>query len=433
MTKNICILGGGLAGLSLAYFLDLECTIFEKEHVVGGLARSFSKEGIFYDIGPHILFSKDQEFMDWVNGLFSGKLSRLLRSNQIWFKSRFVKYPFENHLFQLPKPDSDFCLRTFLDNPYKSYDASNMLSFFLKNFGEGITNLYLKPYNEKIWKFDPYLMSTQMVSRIPKPPRQDIIDGYNSKPKEGYVHQLYFQYPESGGIQELPLILKSSAKKAKVFTDGLVVSVKKLKDKWCVRTTEKSYEFDNLVSTIPLQELSLLLELPKEVKESIANLKFNSIVIVLVNVDSDNIGNNFSVNLPEKKFIFHRVSKLDCLGKNYSLPGSSNLLAEITFREGDSLSGLTDKQITDLTVDSLKNSELISKDSKVNFTDLHREKYAYVIYDLDHAKNICLAKEHLNSLGMFLLGRFSEFEYLNMDQVVSRAKSMAQRIRMISL
>ena len=78
-----------------------------------------------------------------------------------------------------------------------------MLQFFLKNFGEGITRTYLEPYNRKIWKFDPTFMDTQMVERIPKPPKQDIIKSAKGINTEGYKHQLYFHYPIKNGIQSL--------------------------------------------------------------------------------------------------------------------------------------------------------------------------------------------------------------------------------------
>ena len=61
---KLTILGAGLSGLSLAYFLqerdDIEeINIIEKDDDIAGLCRSIRKDGYTYDIGPHILFSKD--------------------------------------------------------------------------------------------------------------------------------------------------------------------------------------------------------------------------------------------------------------------------------------------------------------------------------------------------------------------------------------
>ena len=58
---KIVILGGGIAGISLAKFLQKrkeinEIIIIEKESYLGGLLRSFKIKKIFYDVGPHIIF-----------------------------------------------------------------------------------------------------------------------------------------------------------------------------------------------------------------------------------------------------------------------------------------------------------------------------------------------------------------------------------------
>jgi protoporphyrinogen oxidase len=44
-----------------------------------------------------------------------------------------------------------------------------------------------------------------------------------------------------------------------------------------------------------------------------------------------------------------------------------------------------------------------------------RQKYAYVIYDLEYQRNIATVKEYCAANGIGLVGRFAEFEYLNMD------------------
>ena len=63
------IMGAGLSGITTAYFIqqksiDEEIVILEKEERPGGLCRSIKKDGYIYDIGPHILFSKDKEMLN---------------------------------------------------------------------------------------------------------------------------------------------------------------------------------------------------------------------------------------------------------------------------------------------------------------------------------------------------------------------------------
>ena len=133
---KIYILGGGLAGVSLAYFLqnDKRITridILEKNEVLGGLCRSFKIRGIYHDIGPHIIFSKDKEILDLMVRLLGKNKNKLRRSNKIFYKGKFVKYPFENELSALAKKDREYCLNTFLNNPYESYEVNNILQFLI--------------------------------------------------------------------------------------------------------------------------------------------------------------------------------------------------------------------------------------------------------------------------------------------------------------
>ena len=63
---KIGVLGGGLSGMAIAYFLQdndriNSIEILEKECEPGGLCRSFNLDGLSYDIGPHVIISKDTE------------------------------------------------------------------------------------------------------------------------------------------------------------------------------------------------------------------------------------------------------------------------------------------------------------------------------------------------------------------------------------
>ncbi|MEI2700709.1 MAG: NAD(P)-binding protein [Microthrixaceae bacterium] len=99
------ILGGGIAGLSLASFLDQRSVILEKDSVVGGLCRSYKLNGVAYDVGPHIIFSKYKEVLDLHTKMI--ETDKIRRSNQIFYKGRLVKYPFENDLSKLPAEEKD--------------------------------------------------------------------------------------------------------------------------------------------------------------------------------------------------------------------------------------------------------------------------------------------------------------------------------------
>jgi protoporphyrinogen oxidase len=122
------ILGGGIAGLSLAKFLKGDLTILERDARLGGLCQSYDANGIAYDVGPHIIFSKYKEVLDLHTQMIP--TNKIRRSNQIFHKGRLVKYPFENDLAKLEPEERDYCVKEFISNPYEKYEAENMLQFF---------------------------------------------------------------------------------------------------------------------------------------------------------------------------------------------------------------------------------------------------------------------------------------------------------------
>ena len=436
---RIGILGGGLSGVSLAYFLQNNekinyIEILEKEHEVGGLCRSFKFNGVHYDIGPHILFSKDKSVLKFILSILGENVQQLRRSNKILYKGRFVKYPFENELSALPHKDKIYCLNTFLNNPYENYQAQNMLQFFLKTFGEGITNCFLAPYNQKIWKFDPAYMDTQMVNRIPKPPKEDIIKSAKGIPTEGYLHQLYFNYPKEGGIAALVKAFVDKLDDKVEITCGYSVDkILKKNNTWYVKDcNEKEGRYDLVISTIPIQELSRAMNdiLPEHVRNAVDDLKYNSIVICALNVSKDNLGDNFTISIPDKRIIFHRVSNLNFLGLNHTnCNKSTNLLVEITYHKGDLVDQMSNNEVKHRTIEDLDKIGLIDDKKDCNAVDIRRFKYAYIIYDLNHGKNMTAIRDfYENQLELHLCGRFGEFEYLNMDAIIKRSMQKSRGI-----
>lgn len=432
---NILILGAGLAGISLARYLQeykevSSIDIIEKDDAIGGLCRSIHKDGYTYDIGPHILFSKDKEMLNLMLDVLPEK-NDLKRSNQIIYKGRYVQYPFENDLSKLPKDDLNYCLASFLNNPYKSYKPQNMLQFFLKTFGEGITNIYLRPYNEKIWKFDPSFMDTQMVERIPQPMDEEILRSANGETVDGYVHQLYFHFPKHGGIESVVRGFEEKLHdKCKIHLNEEVFKITKKDTLFSVETPTKIHKGNLLISTIPVQELAKAYQgIPEEVSNHIKDLKYNSILIAFIKTREDLSGDNFAFMNPENDIIFHRISKMDFLGDAYR-SDSATYMVEVTYRQGDYISGLPEKVLKERIADGVCRIGFSRSAEDVKFINITKHPYAYVIYDLNHKENMTAVRSFFDNEGVYLHGRFGNFEYWNMDKVLRESKNLSERIEL---
>ncbi|MBS1954336.1 MAG: FAD-dependent oxidoreductase [Cyanobacteria bacterium SZAS-4] len=424
-SKSIAIIGGGIAGLSLAHFIGEDCEILEKSTQCGGLCRSFEKDGLTYDLGGHVVFSSDKEILKLDLDLLKDNVGSHVRKNAVWYKGRLVKYPFENNLADLDKEDLFDCLWSFLNNPQRP--QRNFEDWMYNHFGRGITERYLIPYNQKIWKLTPRSMATDWVNRIPKPPPADVLKSAVGIPTEGNLEQLNFYYPTSGGFQALPDAFERSVR-GKITKSFNVQRVRKRNGKWIVSGHSGDYEYDHVVSTIPLPYLISVLDgAPEHVATAARALKHNSLLVVMLGVRNPNNSGQFGVYFPQEHLLFHRVCFYNFFG-HQNEAGASPVVAEITANEGDSTWSKTDTQIIDSVIQGLKQEGFITNRSDVLTTEIRRVKHAYVVYDLARSQNLHIVNEYLDLIGLYRCGRFAEFRYINSDAVIRSAKNLAAKL-----
>ena len=419
------ILGGGLTGLTLGYFLNQEGIAFEiieKEKECGGLMRTLQEDGFTFDYGgSHIFFSKDKEVLDFMLNLLGDNKIKNRRSTKILYKGHYVKYPFENGLADLPKEDNFECLLHFVQNLIGKEKGElnkpkNLKEWFYYTFGKGIAEKYLIPYNEKIWKYPTEKTSLDWVERIPNPPVEDIIKSSLGIETEGYTHQLYFYYPKVGGIQAL---IKSLEEKINenIVTNFEVEKIKRKDGKWIVSDGREEKSCDKIISTIPIHDLVNVLNAPEDVKNAVNNLKYNSLITIMIGIDKPKINEFTWLYIPDEDVLTHRVSFPSNYSPYVAPEGKSSVLAEITCNIGDEIWKKKDNKIAGQVIEDLRQLKIVDK-TKVCFTEVKRMKYAYVINDLDYYENIKIVKDYMRKMGIDLVGRFSEFKYLNMDACI---------------
>ncbi len=72
---------------------------------------------------------------------------------------------------------------------------------------------------------------------------------------------------------------------------------------------------------------------------------------------------------------------------------------------------------------------MIEKHEAVVLTDVKRMPHSYVVYDTNYEKNTSIIREWFTSIGIILIGRFSFFEYINVDGAVDRAIKIISAFR----
>ncbi len=128
----------------------------------------------------------------------------------------------------------------------------------------------------------------------------------------------------------------------------------------------------------------------------------------------------------EKDGLFNRVGFPFNFSRDTVPKWKSSLIAEITCNQNDDIWKKKSEEIINHVADALdRNSIIIIK--KKCLSIVKRVKYAYIIYDLDYSKNTKIIKDFLREYGINLVGRFSEWEYMNMDKCIRNAIDFTNR------
>lgn len=408
---------------------NVDFEILEKEGDCGGLMRTLEEKGYTFDrSGSHIIFSKNREILKFMLSLLGRNRIRRRRETKVLYKNQFVKYPFENGMADLPRIENFECLYYFVQNLIRKEKGElkkpdNLKEWFYYIFGKGIAEKYLVPYNEKIWKYPTEKIGLEWVGRIPNPPIKDLLKSSLGISTEGYTHQLYFYYPRVHGIQAIIDSLKRRVSN-RIITDFEVGKIMKEDGKWIISNEKEERFYDRIISTVPVRDLVEATDAPKEVKSAAANLRYNSLICVMLGLNKRKSNDLSWMYIPDKNSLPHRIS----FPSNYSPYAApkrkSSVTAEVTCNIGSKTWRTNNEKIIERVIDDLDNLGIIHRND-VCFAQARRTEHAYAINDLDYSKNIKAVKKHVTGIGIHPIGRFAEFKYLNMDDCIKRAMTFA--------
>ena len=75
-----------------------------------------------------------------------------------------MRYPFQQHFSELGDSDSRHACQIGLEAANGWRDAPNFDEYLDRRFGRGITELFMRPYNRKLWGADLTRLDTDWVA-----------------------------------------------------------------------------------------------------------------------------------------------------------------------------------------------------------------------------------------------------------------------------
>ena len=421
----ITIVGAGLAGLSAAYHLGADYTVLERDQTIGGLCKSINIDGYVFDLAPHILFTRNPYTRDLFHKLLRGNIETQSRRAYIYMMNTYVEYPFEANLYPLPEAVKEECIRGVMEKP--DLEPKNFREWIEATMGSGIADYYMVPYNRKIWKYPLELMNTEWIAgRVPTPSVDEMRRGAEAPQPMNYGPNAEFWYPKHGGIGALAESLaKDISVKLGAEATWFNPSSSGVETLYEEEGEEKSLESDKVMSSLPLPEvIEMMDDVPDEIQSAADSLVYNSLVCVMVGVKRPDITDKHWLYFPEPDLVFNRIS-FPMNFSPYTTPEArSSILVEVTYRDRVMDLEETKKQV----LQDLVKTNLITDNDEIEVCETKDFKYAYVIYDLNHRKNVRVIHEYLNAHNIVPIGRYGEWEYYNMDKAILSGKYAAEKI-----
>ena len=168
---DILIIGAGPTGLGAAARLEqrghADWLLIEARDTPGGLAyTTVTPEGFLFDTGGHVIFSHYAFFDELVDAAVGGSgdahWNMRRRVSHVLCCNKWVPYPFQNNLSFLPLKEKEECLLGAIDAAVLAATATqkpkNFDEWILRTMGTGIADVFMRPYNFKVWAVPPVEM-----------------------------------------------------------------------------------------------------------------------------------------------------------------------------------------------------------------------------------------------------------------------------------
>ncbi|WP_083631480.1 protoporphyrinogen/coproporphyrinogen oxidase [Labilibacter marinus] len=409
------IIGAGVSGLSSAQLLKekgFETTVLEKSSKPGGLIKCDVVDGhLFHRVGGHVFNTKVEKVNDWFWNRFNKEQDFIAtkRNAGIFMQEQFLAYPLENSLYKFDEGTIRNIFNELIDlDQQASKEYHNFEDFLKGNFGNTLYQLYFKPYNHKIWKTDLSQVALPWLDgKLPMPNHREIIMSNILRKEEGNMVHSSFFYPEKNGSQ---FIADNLAKGLNIQYNQAVNTLQYNNNAWVIN---EAFNSEYIVYTGDIRLLHQMIKgVPSEIQEqlvAVSNLQSNGTSNLLCETDASD---HSWLYLPDEGIPAHRIIYTGNFSAN-NQPKDGRASCTVEF------SGYTPVEEMEKAIKKLPGN--------LKMIDYNYEANSYVIQQQGDREKINALKNSLAQYNIYLVGRFAEWEYHNMDKAIESSMHLADQ------
>lgn len=428
---EIAVIGAGITGLAAGCMAGKKAVVFEKNSVTGGLCGSVQDAGFTFDYSGHFLHLKNPATIRFFSDIMGPELREIERRAVISIAGKLVPYPFQANLYYLPEKLRRECIDGFLkrSGPIPPPESA-FIDWATATFGTGITRLFMKPYNEKLWTVNGKRLRADWVAPfVPQPTKQEILEGSRKPTDRSFGYNARFRYPAKGGCGAITAALEKGCS-GRVHTDAVAKRIDPVK-----RTIEFSSggktHYDHLINTMPLPQLiKSMSAVPSNIRAATAALDWNSVLCLNIAFKTSRPAHeiadgNHWVYFPEKKYTFYRCGMYTSVTPSSAPDGYVTMYVEISHRPGKAPD--TSRCLAE-TIAGLRHAGIITDAEEFAYACALPIPFAYVIYDSKRTAAVGAIQSFLQEKGIYSIGRYGAWEYSFMERSVLDAMATVAAI-----
>jgi protoporphyrinogen oxidase len=426
---DVAILGAGIAGLACGYNLRRDYIVFEASSSPGGVCQTDERDGFFFDTAEHLIRIPNDDVRRFIESIMGDDVFGLQLRSAIYYRGRTIPYPFQKNIYYLDDVDKLECLRGFIHRG-RSVDCvgESFHAWYNRMYGDGVSRLFMEPYNTKIWCADPRRM-TSTFSFDPKLiPDIDIDEMliYALLPAElrpeTEVQQRY--YFRSGGIASLVSRLAASVPNTMYGKQATRV---RLSDRVVEFSDGTECQYRDLISTIPLDRLiSICCGVPDSIRCMAKKLEYNSVCIL--NIALARRAHRKDVHwlyFPEDAYNFARAYFLGSFSPSMVPSGCDSVSLLHTYLPG---SGVDLDELMRRSLEQALSLKMFGDDD-ILFLYNQRIEYGFPIPLLGSDALVAEIADYLRRYSVHTIGRYGLWKYLGIEHAIMDGLSVNELLR----
>jgi protoporphyrinogen oxidase len=432
---QVVVIGGGPAGLTAAYELTklgYHPVVLEKGAAVGGLARTESYKGFYFDMGGHRFFTKVDDVHKLWQEVLGNDFLRRPRLSRIYYRRKLFYYPLRamNALLGLGVWQSIRVVASYLLAQLLPHRREDTFEQWVTNrFGSRLFLTFFKTYTEKVWGIPCSELRAEWAAQRIKDLslKTAFLNMFVSSRRSIKTLIAEFDYPRLGpGMMWNAVKAEIERREGRVRLGVEVIALRRTGariDSVVVSAggRDEVVPASAIISSMPITELVKRLDPPPEpeVLNAADRLTYRDFLTVCLIVNRPQLfpDNWIYVHDPEVK-----VARIQNF-KNWSPdmvpdPAKSSLGLEYFCTEHDALWTLPDHELVELARREVERIGLVHA-TDVEDGCVFRVAKAYPVYDHEYREHLVRLREFLAGLeNLQTVGRNGLHRYDNQDHAM---------------